>query len=267
VTSDRPVVLTIAGFDPSGGAGVIADVRTILQFGCRPAAAITSLTFQNVHAFFGAIHESAESLRAQIMPIIEETRPAAVKVGMLPTARLILEVADLIRNNRLPAPVFDPVLKSSSGGELIQPEAIPVLIRELLPLARLLTPNIPEAEVLTGMRIEHQDDMRQAAVKLSEIGAQAVLIKGGHLAGKSDGGDQKSARRSANDLLADDGDVTIFTAEWIDAPPIRGSGCMLSSAIAACLARGVTMKEAVSLAKEYVGREIREQLNHVMTQM
>ena len=104
-------------------------------------------------------------------------------------------------------------------------------------------------------------------MKLSEIGAQAVLIKGGHLGGKSDSGDQKSARRSSNDLLAEDGDVTIFTAEWIDAPPVRGSGCMMSSAIAACLARGVSMKEAVSLAKEYVGRKIREQLNQVITQM
>lgn len=267
MTSDRPVVLTIAGFDPSGGAGVIADVRTIHQFSCRPAAAITSLTFQNTKAFFGAIHETAESLRAQIVPVIEETPPAAVKVGMLPTASLILEVADLIRNNRLPAPVLDPVLKSSSGGVLIEPDAIPVLTRELLPLARVLTPNIPEAEVLTGVRVENEDDMRQAAVKLVEIGARAVLIKGGHVLGKSDVGDQKSERRSSNDLLADDGDVTVFTAEWIDAPPIRGSGCMMSSAIAACLARGLTMKEAVSRAKEHVGREIRAQLNHVNTKI
>ena len=256
VTSDPPVVLTIAGFDPSGGAGIVADVRTIVQFGCRPAAAITSLTFQNADGFFGASHETAESLRAQIVPVIEESPPAAVKVGMLPTAGLILEVADLIRNKRLPAPVVDPVLKSSSGGELMEPEAIPVLSRELLPLARVLTPNILEAEALTGMNIENENDMRRAAGKLCEIGARAVLIKGGHLAQRSVR-HQKSAPGSSTDLLTEDGEVTLFTGEWIEAPTIRGSGCMMSSAIAACLAQGKTLPESVQLAKRFVADAIR----------
>ena len=267
MTSDLPVVLTIAGFDPSGGAGVVADVRTIVQFGCRPAAAITSLTFQNADGFFGASHETAASLRAQIVPVIEESPPAAVKVGMLPTAELILEVADLIRNKRLPAPVLDPVLKSSSGGELMEPEAIPVLTRELLALARLVTPNVPEAEALTGLSIENEDDMRRAAGKLCEIGARAVLIKGGHLGERSDVRHQKSAPRSSTDLLNKDGEVTVFTGEWIEAPPIRGSGCMMSSAIAACLAQGVTMKDAVQRAKEHIAGAIREQLSHIITQI
>ena len=260
MTSNLPVVLTIAGFDPSGGAGIIADVRTIAHFGCCPAAAITSLTFQNAGGFFGATHETAESLRAQIVPVIEETPPAAVKVGMLPTAKLILEVANLIRDKRLPFPVIDPVLKSSSGGELMEPEAIPVLTSELLTLARVLTPNIPEAEVLSGITIDNEDDMRQAAVKLCDMGARAVLIKGGHSREKSAVRDQGSAERSATDLLYDEGKVTIFTGVWIDAPAIRGSGCMLSSAIAACLAHGVTLQDAVGRAKEYVAGKIRKQL-------
>jgi hydroxymethylpyrimidine/phosphomethylpyrimidine kinase len=267
VTSDSPLVLTIAGFDPSGGAGIIADVRTIVQFGCRPAAALTSLTFQNADGFFGATHETAESLRAQIVPVVEEIAPAAVKIGMLPTARLILEVADLIRDQRLPAPVVDPVLKSSSGSQLMEPEAIPVFTRELLPLARLLTPNIPEAEVLTGMSIDSEDDMRQAAVRLCEIGSRAVLIKGGHAQPKPEVGSQQSAERLAIDVLHDNGEITVFPGEWIDAPAIRGSGCMMSSAIAACLAQGMTMKDSVRRAKEYVAGVIRAQLSGVVTQI
>src|SRR5437763_12260652 len=116
--SEHPVVLTIAGFDPSGGAGIIADIRTFVHFGCRPTAAITSLTFQNSQGVFGAIHESASSLRAQILPIVEEYKVAAVKIGMLPTAELVREVTVLIDEKRLPAPVVDPVLQASSGHRL-----------------------------------------------------------------------------------------------------------------------------------------------------
>src|SRR5437660_12170552 len=117
--SEHPVVLTIAGFDPSGGAGVIADVRTFVHFGCRPTAAITSLTFQNSQGVFGAIHETAESLRAQILPIVKEFRVDAVKVGMLPTAELVHEVARLLRQEQLPAVEIEPVMKSSSGYRLM----------------------------------------------------------------------------------------------------------------------------------------------------
>src|ERR1051325_11098531 len=135
--------MTIAGFDPSGGAGIVADVGAIVHFGCRPAAAITSLTFQNASSVFGSTHETAKSLRAQILPIIAETNIAAVKVGMLPTPELISEVVNLIREGRLPAPVLDPVLKSSSGYELMEADALEILKRDLLPLVRLITPNIP----------------------------------------------------------------------------------------------------------------------------
>ncbi len=256
-TSDPPVVLSIAGFDPSGGAGIIADVKTIVQFGCRPAAAITSLTFQNADGFFGATHESAKSLRAQIIPTIAEHAPSAVKVGMLPTAGLVSEVAQLILEKWLPPPVVDPVLESSSGARLMEPGAIEALTRELMPLLRLVTPNIPEAEALTGTTIANEEGMRDATAMLREMGARAVLIKGGHAWPKSAGKSQQSEGRVAVDVLNDDGEVTVFRGEWIDAPPVRGTGCMMSSAIAACLAQRITLPESVRLAKRFVADAIR----------
>lgn len=270
VTADPkpiPIVLCIGGFDPSGGAGIIVDVQTITTFGCKPVAAITSLTFQNSHELFGAIHESGESLRAQILPILSEHSIAAVKVGMLPTAEIVFEIAGLIAEVKLPAPVLDPVLQSSSGYELMESDAVEVLVQELLPAARLLTPNIPEAERLTGMRIENEDGMRAAAGKLREMGARAVLIKGGHPGKqrseirdlKSERGPSPTGKKGsvqAIDLLDEEGDVAIFRGDWIDAPPVRGTGCMLSSAIAANLARGVSLPDAVAAAKEFVAAAI-----------
>jgi hydroxymethylpyrimidine kinase/phosphomethylpyrimidine kinase len=240
-------VLTIAGFDPSGGAGIIADVKTINDLGCRPVAAITSLTFQNSEGIFGATHESAESLRAQILPIIQEQSLAAIKIGMLPIAELIFEVAQLIQERNLPAPVLDPVLRASSGYRLMEESAVEILQTELLPLARVLTPNVPEAEAFTGLTINDEDDMLAAARQLRERGASAVLIKGGHLNGLSE----------AVDLLDDDGQISWFRGPWVDAQ-LRGTGCMMSSAIAAGLAKGFELEEAVRLAKDFVAQAIRE---------
>lgn len=266
--NDQPVVLTIAGFDPSGGAGTIVDVRTFIAFDCNPTAAITSLTFQNSEGVFGAIHESAESLRAQILPIVQEKRIAAIKTGMIPTREIILEVARLIEEANLPAPVVDPVLRSTSGYELMEPDAIEVLLSELMPLARVITPNIPEAEQLAGLPIEDEEGMRAAAQRLRELGARAVLIKGGHLRRRSEVGDQRSVRGNsptfregsdqAIDVLDDDGNVTVFRGEWIDAPTVRGTGCMLSSAIAACLGKGAKLEDSVGLAKQFVTDAIRK---------
>src|ERR1044072_5179260 len=134
--SDRPAVLTIASFDPSGGAGIIADVRTFVHFGCRPTAAITSLTFQNSQGVFGAIHESAGSLRAQSLPVVAEYKVAAVKIGMLPTAEIVREVAQLIRELNLPAPVIDPVMESTSGGKLMSDDAFEVFVTGILQIGR-----------------------------------------------------------------------------------------------------------------------------------
>lgn len=258
--NDLPVVLTVAGFDPSGGAGIIADIKTLMSFGCRPVAAITSLTFQNSKGVFGAVHENAKSLRAQILPMVEEFRIAAIKTGMLPTPGIVLEVAHLIRERKLPAPVIDPVLRSTSGYELMEADAIDVLIDELMPLARLITPNIPEAEKLTDLRIDDEAGMRAAACKLREMGARAVLIKGGHLDQRAEVwglSSQPEPKRQAIDVLDEEGEVTVFRGEWIDTPPVRGTGCMLSAAIAACLAQGVELTESVKLAKQFVANAIR----------
>jgi hydroxymethylpyrimidine kinase/phosphomethylpyrimidine kinase len=248
-TVSDPIVLTIAGFDPSGGAGIIADVRTFVHFNVRCAAAITSLTFQNSRESFGAIHETARSLRAQVLPIIEEHQIAAVKIGLLPTAELVLEVARLIAESVLPAPVIDPVMRSTSGYDLVEPDVMETLIAELMPLARLVTPNISEAEAMTGLNIGDEKEMLVAAARLRELGVRAALIKGGHLS------NQTSA---PIDVLDDGGRVTVFQGEWIAGQNLRGTGCMLSSAIAAGLAQDKSLEESVRSAKDFVADAIRQ---------
>jgi hydroxymethylpyrimidine/phosphomethylpyrimidine kinase len=247
--TSQPIALTIAGLDPSGGAGIVADIATFVHFGVRPAAAITSLTFQNSEGVFGATHETAESLRAQILPVAEDGAIAAVKIGMLPTAALVSEIARLLSETDLPAPVVDPVVQSTSGYPLMEKEAAEALVTELMPLARLLTPNIPEAETLTGLQIVDEADMREAAAMIRAMGAQAVLIKGGHL--------NREAESGAIDVLDAEEDVKVLKGEWIETSPVRGTGCILSSAVAACLARGMDLEDSVVAAKEFVAETIR----------
>lgn len=222
---------------------------------------MTSLTFQNSEGVSGAIHQTAESLRAQISSVVREFRIAAVKIGMLPTRESVMEVVHLIQETEMPAPVVDPVLRSTSGYELMEPAAREVWLSELMPCARLITPNILEAETLVGMRITNEHDMREAARRLREMGARAVLIKGGHLKQRSEVGGQRSEKagpdHQAIDVLDDRGSVTLFRGEWIDSPPVRGTGCMLSSAIAACLGRGMNLQDSVSAAKRFVADAIR----------
>jgi hydroxymethylpyrimidine kinase/phosphomethylpyrimidine kinase len=256
-----PIILAIAGFDPSGGAGIIADVRTFTAFGCTPTAAITSLTFQNTLGIQGARHQTAETVRVQVMAIVNASPIAAVKTGMLPTPEIVREVARILREMELPAPVVDPVLRSTSGHELMASEAIQLLLAELMPLARVITPNIPEAETLTGLRIENEEGMCVAASRLREMGARAALIKGGHLKQRSEVRGQKEEKAGATqaiDVLDDRGAVTVFRGEWIDSLPVRGTGCMLSAAIAACLGKGMDLKESVREAKEFVAHAIQD---------
>jgi hydroxymethylpyrimidine kinase/phosphomethylpyrimidine kinase len=244
----QPVALTIAGFDPSGGAGIIADVKTFSAFGCFATAAVTSLTFQNTTGVFGATHQTAADVRAQVLPIVEDFRVAGVKTGMLPTREVILEVARLLRETHLreAGAVVDPVVRSTSGFDLIDDDALAALRSELLPLARLSTPNIPEAERLTGLEIRTEDDMRRAATLMREMGARAVLIKGGHLSSDE-----------AVDLLDDAGKVQLFRAPRIETDSTHGTGCTLAASIAACLARGMNLPHAVSAAKRFVTEAIR----------
>ena len=245
----KPVVLTIAGLDPSGGAGIVADIKTIAALGCFPAAAVTSLTFQNTTGVFGVANQTAEILRAQVKPIIEDLSVAAAKTGMLPTAEIVAEVARLFAEENLPAPVIDPVVVATSGDVLIDEEAFEILKTRLFPLARIVTPNIPEAEKLAGITIETEDDMRRAAEVIQSMGARAVLVKGGHR--------QIRAGEAVDVLFSENGIFAEFRSEYLNVGEIHGSGCTLSSAIAACLARGLTLEAAVGAAKEYVNNAIR----------
>ena len=241
----NPVVLTIAGVDPSGGAGIVADIKTIAAFGCFPAAAITSLTFQNAKRVFGAEHQSAATVRAQLMPIVQDAKVAAAKTGMLPTAEVVAEVARLFSEEDLPAPVVDPVMVSTSGYDLIGEEAFRILKTRLLRVARVVTPNIPEAERLADLAISSENDMRRAAEIIRSLGARAVLVKGGH-------------GFNATDILLDEtGKFTEFRAEYIDVADVHGTGCTLSAAIAAGLAKGSTLEQAINDAKKYLTEQIR----------
>ncbi len=247
-----PVALTIAGLDPSGGAGVIADIKTFTAFDCFATAAITSLTFQNTLSVRGAVHQTAATVRAQVLPLIEDFDVASVKTGMLPTVEVIAEVARLFRETTLPAPVVDPVIRSTSGDDLIDDAALNALVKALIPLARVVTPNIPEAERITGLRITNEQDMREAARVMRNKGARAVLVKGGHLAGE------------AIDVLDDEGRVTIFHGARIETKNTHGTGCTLAAAIAACLAHELDLENAVEAAKRFVADAIRHapQLGH-----
>jgi len=249
IDSDKPVVLTIAGIDPSGGAGIVADIKTIAAFGCFPAAAITSITFQNAQRVFGAEHQNAATLRAQVEPIVQDAIVAAAKTGMLPTAEIVAEVVRLFREGNLPAPVVDPVMISTSGHDLIGDSAFQVLKNDLLPISRLVTPNIPEAERLAGFSIKSEDDMRRAAEVIKSLGAPAVLVKGGH---------RLEPQADAVDILIDDsGAVAEFRTEYIEVGEVHGSGCTLSAAIAANLANGLSLEAAVGAGKQYLTNLIR----------
>ncbi len=250
-----PVAMTIAGVDPSGGAGILADVRTFVAFGCYPTAAITSLTFQNTARVFGVENQSAATVREQILPVVSDFLVAGLKTGMLPTSEVISEVARIVRDQRLPAPVVDPVMQATSGDSLIDDQAVECLVRELFPLARVVTPNIPEAERLTGLVIKSQADMTAAAKVIRNAGARAVLIKGGHVLESRDARQESS--KEAIDVLDDEGRVTIFREDLIDVGEVHGSGCTLSAGIAACLARQYDLEESVRRAKKYVTDLIR----------
>lgn len=245
-------VLTIAGFDPSGGAGVLADCKTFAAFGCFGTAAITSLTAQNTVAVYGAYHQSAEVLRAQLTPLVEDFSLAAVKTGMLPTRETIEETAATIERHALPHVVVDPVIRSTSGYDLIDSVALAALRERLLPLADVITPNMAEAERLTGLPVKTLDEMKRAARLIREQALAgrrsdaevarrcAVLVKGGHLDGE------------AADVLDDGEVVQVFRAPRIATRNTHGTGCTLSAALAALLARGCNISEAITRAKEYL---------------
>ncbi len=246
------ICLTIAGVDPSGGAGIIADIKTFTAFNCFATSAITSLTFQNTQGVFGAIHQTADSVRQQILPIIDDFEISALKTGMLPTQEIIKEVAKTITQNNLKNLVVDPVVRSTSGYDLVDDKALKSLINNLFPLADLITPNIPEAERIANIKIKTEADIHNAAKIMQSFGAKNVLIKGGHFDVKS-----KIKEKIAKDFLFIGADLHIFEAEYIDTTATHGTGCTLSSAITANLAKGKTLFESVNIAKKYVTQAIR----------
>lgn len=243
-----PVCLTIAGLDPSGGAGVIADIKTFSAFKCFAAAAITSITFQNTVGVFGAEHQTGDNVRAQVQPVIDDYTIAAVKTGMLPTAEVIEATAELVSKMNGASFVVDPVVRSTSGFDLIDDAALRVLVKELFPLAKLITPNKPEAERITGLEIRNRSDVESAAHAMQSLGARNVLIKGGHL---------ENENRKAIDYLFIGDDVHTFEAEFIDITATHGTGCTLAAAITANLALGNELIDAVRISKDFVTHAIR----------
>jgi hydroxymethylpyrimidine kinase/phosphomethylpyrimidine kinase len=247
---NQPVCLTIAGLDPSGGAGVIADIKTFSAFGCFAAAAVSSITFQNTTGVFGAEHQTGESIRQQVEPIISDYNIAAVKTGMLPTREVIVETARLIGAMKGARVVVDPVVRSTSGYDLIDDAALRSVIEVLFPIADLITPNKPEAERISGIAIDSEDDIADAARMMQSMGAKNVLLKGGHL-------QTAEASRKAIDHLFVGDEVFTFESEYIDTTATHGTGCTLAAAITANLALGKNLKESVKIAKDFVTHAIR----------
>ncbi len=245
------VCLTIAGLDPSGGAGIIADIKTFSAFGCYATAAIASITFQNTKGVFGAVHQTAETIRGQVEPVLQDFHIAAVKTGMLPTREVIEETARLIRENDLTNIVVDPVVRSTSGFDLIDDFALTALIELLFPISSVVTPNIQEAERITGVSIRAEEDIVKAATMIRSMGAHNVLIKGGHFEAET------VSSQKARDYLFTDKGHTLFDADYIDTTSTHGTGCTLAAAIAANLALGKDLKDAISISKSFVNEAIR----------
>ena len=232
--------LTIAGSDSSGGAGIQADIKTMTANGVYAMSAITALTAQNTTGVQGIFEVSPDFLAQQLDSIFTDIRPDAVKIGMVSSTGLIEVIARKLREYRAENIVVDPVMVATSGAKLISDDAIAALKEHLLPLATVLTPNIPETEVLSGTAVRTPDDMVAAAKAISEQYRCAVLCKGGH------------QLNDANDLLWRDGTSKWFNGKRIDNPNTHGTGCTLSSAIASNLAKGYDLDTSVQKAKAYI---------------
>lgn len=238
-----PLLLTIAGFDPSCGAGIAADLKTFAAHGCYGVAAVTSLTVQST-ANVQAVHNTPSSeLREQLEILANDCEIAAVKVGMLGNRGNAAVVAEFLDAHKFAHVVHDPVMKSSSGTELLDGSGIKYVIAELLKRSTVITPNVPESEVLTGFQIKDIAGMEAAARKIVEMGAHAVLVKGGHM-------------ERAVDVLFDGEKVTLLGGDKVKADNNHGTGCTFASAITAQLASGRSLIESAMLAKAYVTKAI-----------
>ena len=241
--------LSIAGSDSSGGAGIQADIKTMTMNGVYAMSAITALTAQNTTGVRSIQESTPEFLKQQLDAVFEDIFPEAVKIGMVSSSELIRVIADRLRYYEASNVVVDPVMVATSGSSLMKTDAVQTLIDELLPTATLVTPNIPEAQILSGINIECEEHMLAAAKMIGDTYDCAVLLKGGHRI------------NDANDLLYDAGHVQWFEGKRIENPNTHGTGCTLSSAIAANLAKGFTLAEAVERAKEYISEALSAMLD------
>ena len=239
-TMKLKTALTIAGSDSIGGAGIQADIKTMTMNGVYAMSAITALTAQNTTGVSAILESTPEFLKQQIEAIFTDIYPDAVKIGMVASSELIRTIADRLRHYDAKNIVVDPVMVATSGSSLMKTDAVQTLIEALLPIATVVTPNIPEAQVLSGMEIRSAADMQAAAKKIGDSYGCAVLLKGGH------------SINDANDLLYAQGEFTWFEGTRIDNPNTHGTGCTLSSAIASNLAKGFSLPESVRNAKAYI---------------
>ena len=239
-----PVALTIAGSDPSGGAGIQADLKTFHQFGVYGEAVITLLTVQNTRRVTRVECLPPELVAQQIQAVLEDIPPNAAKTGALGNAGIVLAVAELAEGFPFPL-VVDPVMNSKHGAPLLASQACRLFMERLIPRASLLTPNLAEAATLSGIDVKGPEEMRLAAERILKLGAKAVLVKGGHL------------DRGATDILLADGEWHEFPGERIDTPHTHGTGCTLSAAVTAELAKGTALVEAVRRAKLFITEAIR----------
>jgi hydroxymethylpyrimidine/phosphomethylpyrimidine kinase len=238
-----PILLTIAGFDPCCGAGTAADLKTFAAHGCYGVAAITSLTVQNTQGVETVHNTPSAELREQLEVLVKDCDIAAVKIGMLGNRGNAVVIGEFLDAHKFAHVVHDPVMKSSSGAELLDAGGIKYVATELLKRASVITPNVPEAEVLTGLTIKEVADMEAAARKIVEMGARAVIVKGGHM-------------DRAVDVLFDGNEMIQLGGEKVKVENTHGTGCTFASALAAQLAAGRGLLEAATLAKAYVMKAI-----------
>lgn len=241
--------LTIAGSDSSGGAGIQADLKTMTMNGVYAMSAITALTAQNTLGVTEIMDVSPEFLGQQLDAVFTDIYPDAIKIGMVSQAGLIKVISGKLKEYKAKNVVVDPVMVATSGAKLIADDAIEVLKNELFTLASLLTPNIPEAEILSGLVIANEEQMMEAAKAINESFGCAVLLKGGHKV------------NDANDLLYSAGQASWFKGKRIDNPNTHGTGCTLSSAIASNLAKGYSMADSVKRAKDYISGALADMLD------
>lgn len=237
-----PTVLTIAGTDPSGGAGIQADLKTFAALGCYGMSVITALVAQNTCGV-RAIHSvPPDFVKAQLLAVLEDIEPDAIKIGMVHSVELVDAIAEVLANYPSIPIIFDPVMIATSGHRLIEEDTIAAIISKLFPLAKLITPNMDEASLLAGIPVKTINDMYEASAQIMAMKPKALLLKGGHL----------PTEKLTSMLVDDRGLIQEYYSNKIETKNMHGSGCTLSSAIAAFIARGISLTDAVSEAQDYV---------------